>query len=121
MRNLVYAAEYSDAKAFLDKHPELRDKRNSIGETVLHFLVVENNIEGVRWLAKNGFDPHVENEFGQSTLFEAASLEYFPMVDWLLENGADLEHKDQNGDNIYAYLEDMEKSKSIEYLKQKNV
>ena len=120
-RNLVSAGEYSDAKVYLRKHPELREKRNSIGETVLHFLAVENDIKAVQWLAENGFDPHAQNEFGQSTLFEVASLEYFPLVDWPLDNGADIMHKDQNGDDIYMYLEGMDKFKSIQYLKQKNV
>ena len=46
----VFERRYTDASLFLEEEPGLLESKNGIGETVLHYLVVENDIEGVTWL-----------------------------------------------------------------------
>ena len=46
--------DHSHARQLLDLHPELLEARYLRGETVLHFLALENFVEGVRFLAQAG-------------------------------------------------------------------
>jgi hypothetical protein len=76
LRNAVLEGRYSDASFLLKEQPELVEARNSIGETVLHFLAVENELEGVAWLHENGFSLDTKPEFGIPVVFEVAQLGY---------------------------------------------
>ena len=64
--------------------------RNGIGETVLHFLAVENDREGVSWLHSRGFSLNETNAFGIPMIFEVAQLEYRDLFLWFTHHGADL-------------------------------
>ena len=63
LRNSVYSRQLARAEDLLATNPCLFDLRNSIGETVLHFLAVENDLEGVGWLHARGFSLNTENSF----------------------------------------------------------
>ena len=79
------------ASALLDAEPELLLARTSLGETALHFLVVENQLDAVRWLFERGAALDTLSELAITPLSEAASLGHEALVDWLLESGAALD------------------------------
>jgi len=43
LRDAVFRKDFDRASELLGANPELTDVRNSIGETVLHYLAVEND------------------------------------------------------------------------------
>ena len=71
--------------------PSIIEARNSLGETALHYLAVENAVEAVEFLAGQGADVNCRNTFGDAAIMEAAQLGYVEMVDLLLRLGATVE------------------------------
>ena len=106
LRNAVFERRYRDAKSMLNSSSLLKDARNGIGETVLHFLAVENDVDGVKWLFSNGLSLNSKNEFGTPLIFEVAQLGYEGLLLWLVENGASLKDTDGDGNSIDQYLID---------------
>ena len=105
LRNAVFRKDFSIRAAdLLALHPELVTLRNSIGETVLHFLAVENDREGVQWLFSRGFSLNTGSDFCDPAIFEVASLGYQELLLWLLEHGADPLAVNRDGQNILEYL-----------------
>src|SRR5690242_1124898 len=100
LRNALEQADFAAATAILEKDPRLIDERNGIGETVLHFLAVENNQAAVEWLYARGADLNATNKFGTPLLFEVAALEYHDLVLWLVQHGADTDKKKSDGQPI---------------------
>jgi len=80
--------EPAKADALLAEHPELLAGRWILGETPLHFLAVESHPTGVRWFAEHGIDVNAPNDFGDTALLDAVSLQNLPMVELLLSLGA---------------------------------
>jgi ankyrin repeat protein len=104
LRDALYEADYSSAASLLQEHPHLLSERNGIGETVLHFLAVENCLGGIRWLHARGASLNSTNKFGTPLLFEAAQLKYRELVAWLLDQGADVKQRDSGNRSIQEYL-----------------
>jgi ankyrin repeat protein len=104
LRNSVFSREFAYAENLLAENRRLFDLRNSIGETVLHFLAVENDLEGVEWLYEQGFSLNTENRFGEPMIFEVASAGHRELLLWLSQNGADISLLDAKQRNILAYL-----------------
>ena len=63
-RDAIAGRDFATAATFIQMDPELIQKTNGIGETVLHFLAVENDAMGVAWLDEQGADINCENDFG---------------------------------------------------------
>lgn len=81
-----------DGLSLLEAEPALLNARTGLGETILHYLAVENQIEAVKALVeKKGADVNTVNDFGGSPLSETASLGYIEMVKCLLSKGAELQ------------------------------
>ena len=118
LRNAVYEQRYSDAQDLIKNRPELISLRNGIGETVLHFLAVENDIRGVKWLYNQGFDINTKNDFGTPVIFEVAHLGYKELLTWLFENKADFKAIDNEGYYIIQYLKDYEVGDMVEFIKK---
>jgi ankyrin repeat protein len=89
----------------LKANPQLLTLTNSIGETVLHFLAIENDMEGVAWLHAHGFSLNTRNKFGDPMVFEVAGLGYKDLLLWLARNGVDLAVVDLKNRGILDYLE----------------
>jgi len=66
----------------------LRSLRSGIGETFLHYLVVEDQVDTVRKLLEQGEDVEPVNNFSETPLMDAAALGLLEMMTLLLENGA---------------------------------
>jgi ankyrin repeat protein len=83
------------ARALLDAEPGLLFARDGLGETALHYLVVEDQLEAVKFLFGRGATLNTVSDVNGSPLSEAASLGYEAMVEWLLANGAEIELEGQ--------------------------
>ena len=84
------------ARELLRREPALIAALTGLGETPLHFLAVEDQLDAVRMLVEHGATINTLNQFGNSALAEAASLGYVELVGWMLANGAALTLPGQN-------------------------
>lgn len=105
LKSAVLGRHYSEAESLLEKEPELLDARNRIGETVLHYLSIENDIEGVVWLEKRGFNLNCKNKFGTPVVFDVALLEYKELLEWFYKKGANLSARNRDNLNIIEFLQ----------------
>jgi len=76
--NLEKAAE------LLEQNPGLINEKTGLGETPLHYLAVENQLEAVTFLHSKGADLNTFNTCNGSPLSETASLGYTELVKFLL-------------------------------------
>jgi len=106
LRTLVAVKKFEEAEALLAREPSLRSAVNGLGETVLHYLAVENDGEGVSWLYSRGFDINTRNEFGTPVVFEVAQLDYKDLLRWFISNGADVKCRNNEGNNIKEHVLD---------------
>jgi len=118
-RNAIFARNFEAAEALLKANPQLHTLRNSLGETVLHFFAVENDLQGVAWLHERGFDLNEKTDFGTPIIFEVAQLGYKELVLWFAQQGADLGALDRANKNIVAYLKAYERGDMVEFIKEK--
>jgi ankyrin repeat protein len=116
LRTLVAERKFEEAAALLALIPSLRSAVNEIGETVLHYLAVENDVDGVSWLSSHGFDVNTRNEFGTPVAFEVAQLDYKELFQWFITNGADVKCRDEQGQNIKEYVLDFGLEDIAKYL-----
>ena len=92
-----------DGLRLLDAEPGLLDTRTGLGETPLHYLVVESHIEAIKALVeRKGADVNTLNDFGGSPLSEAAGLGYVELVKYLLSVGAKLQLSEQKESVLHA-------------------
>jgi len=118
LRDALEQTDFVAAAALLAKDPRLIDERNGIGETVLHFLAVENNQPAVEWLHARRADPNATNEFGVPLLFEVAELGYRDLFVWLLEHGADPNKRKSDGQSIEEHLAERGDTGMIAFIKE---
>ncbi|MHB2017467.1 MAG: ankyrin repeat domain-containing protein [Candidatus Xenobia bacterium] len=85
------------AEALLKQHPELKEARSPIGESPLHYLVVEDRPVGVSMLLRHDADVNSINIFGETPLHNAVSLGYVEMARLLLRFRARTDVEDENG------------------------
>lgn len=104
LRNSVFHAEFDHAEALLKKHPELRKLTNNTGETVLHFLSVENDLRGVKWLFEHGFDLNTKDNYGVPVIFEVAGLGYKDLFLWFKSNGVNLNAVNKHGEGVLDHF-----------------
>lgn len=116
LRNAVYAKEFGIAASLLKANPQLSELRDGIGETVLHFLAVENDAEGVAWLHERGFDLDTINSFGHPVVFEVAQLGYKDLLLWFAKKGVNFAALDRDDQNIFDYLREYEKDAMVQFL-----
>ena len=85
------AGSLDAAAALLDAEPDLLRARTLLGETALHYLAVENQIELARWLFEHRAALDTVSEVLMSPLSDAAYLGHEALVGWLLDAGATLD------------------------------
>lgn len=91
----------TDGIAMAAADPTLVHQRTALGETPLHYLCVENQLEAVQALAKRGAAINVVNDVGSTPLSDAASLGYAEMVRLLLTSGANLRVNGQSEPTLH--------------------
>lgn len=106
LRDSVYSRLFGHAEELLQANPQLLTLTNSIGETVLHYLAVENDMEGVAWLHAHGFGLNTRSQFGDPMVFNVAELGYKDLLLWLVQNGADFSVLDYENHGIFEHLLD---------------
>ena len=95
--------DHAEADRLVATDPTIVDARNPIGETALHFLVVEDERRAVEWLLNRGAAADPVNDFGATPLMEAATLGHVEMCRFLLERGANPRTRDTEGNTAIAY------------------
>ena len=82
------ARDLEAASKMLKNHPHLITETSSIGETALHYLVIENHLKGADFLIRQGAEVNTQEMSGNTPLHHAAQLGYEEMCLLLIENGA---------------------------------
>lgn len=118
LRDAICAKDLDLATSLLAQQPSLLHITNSIGETVLHFLAVENAAEGVAWLHAKGAELDVKNKFGTPALFEVASLGYKELFAWFLKHGANIHARDADGQDIVQHLLEQGNANMAEWVRK---
>jgi ankyrin repeat protein len=72
----AFFSSLDDGLRLLRSEPALMEAKTGLGETPLHYLAVENQLEAVRSLVEHGADVDTINECGGTPLSEAALLGY---------------------------------------------
>jgi ankyrin repeat protein len=121
LRNAVYLREYELAEKLLTAAPYLLTLGNSLGETVLHFLAVENDIEGVSWLHFKGATLDTKSEFGTPAIFEVAQLGYKELLAWFVQHGANIHAVDADGNDLVTHLNEYDQSEMRNHVRQYGV
>ncbi len=87
LRNAAAMGDWDDVDMLIQADRSIVAATNSLEETALHFLVVEDRLDAVKGLAELGCDVN-----GNSTsilpMEEAALLSHYEMVDLLVQLGA---------------------------------
>lgn len=86
---LCEAGEFGQAAELLDRHDYVVSDRNYSGETPLHWLAVEGDIDGVRLLLARGADANTADHHGDTVLSDACSLALVQIAELLLRHRAD--------------------------------
>ena len=89
-RNFVSAVmdDRPEASRLLEAKPILLEARGLWEETPLHYVAVEDSLEGVRFLAGLGASVNTSDDGGTPVLIDAINVASFPVVQFLLEAGA---------------------------------
>lgn len=118
LRDDLLDGDFVAAETLLASYPELIDARNSIGETVLHYLAVEDFKEGVAWLHARGSKLNTGDDFGVPLLFDIAVLGYRDLFLWLVSNGADASARDSHGQTIEEHLAGLDVHEMIGFIRR---
>jgi ankyrin repeat protein len=65
------------------------ERRNSLGETLLHWLAIEGRVGPVRQLLAHGADPNTKDKHGNAVLANTAMVGHTEVALALLDAGAD--------------------------------
>jgi ankyrin repeat protein len=100
--------------------PELRETlttaQNVHGDTLLHILAAEGDLEAVTTLVKLGIDVNATNNFGSVAIDTPAFGEKRDVVRYLLLNGARLDIRDSTGSTTAENLKVMGKNKMLRWM-----
>lgn len=109
----AFLEDVAAAAALVAADQTLLDVRSGIGETPLHWLVVEDVIPAVIELIRLGAEVDCTNEFGATALMEAAQLGYVEMCGLLLAHGASPRYINPHGESPLCHAA---RSRQIETL-----
>ncbi len=76
---------------FGDLHPQFQT-------TVLSWAAIQGDLESVRVLIEMGCDPNLSNPDGNTALHASMFFGHYPLVEYLLDRGADITKKNNNGE-----------------------
>lgn len=74
----------------------------------IYSLVESNNLQEVHSIIKNSFDVNYQNESGETLLMRASSCGHLEIVKLLVENGANVDLLDLEGDVAFTYASNEE-------------
>jgi hypothetical protein len=108
-RNLVFAERFDEAERLLAEEPGLVSMTDGCGETALHFLAIENDLDGIASLHERGLSIDTVDAFGEPVVFVVAQLGYKELFSWFIRAGADLNVKNRDGLTLISHLKEYEK------------
>jgi hypothetical protein len=76
---------------FGELHPDFKT-------TVLSWAAIQGDLESVRVLIEMGCDPSISNPDGNTALHASMFFGNYPLVEYLLEQGADITKRNSNGE-----------------------
>ena len=100
----------------VSNEPQILGLRGLHGETMLHFLAIEGNLQGVELLLSLGAEPDANNRLGTTALIDAATLGNFAMVSLLLSGKADPNKTNSDGSTALHYAAEHEHRAVFELL-----
>lgn len=80
-----------DASKFLSNNPDWLESKTSLGETSLHYLIIENLLLEAQWLIEKGANINTRDNFDNTPLIHASQLDYNEMVKLLISKGAQVD------------------------------
>lgn len=89
--------DLDEARRLVIADPGLLEARNGTGETALHWLAVENQLQAVTSLTEWGADAETQDDFEATPLMNCVTLNYTALVTLFLSKGASVTHKDSAG------------------------
>jgi ankyrin repeat protein len=100
VRHLIAAlsASIEEGAKMLREHPELLHAKTGRGETALHWLAVENQVDAVKFLLSRGAAADEPANSGDTPLMSAATLGLEEVCAALIRAGANVNADDENGD-----------------------
>ena len=116
LRDAIAGRDVTTAPRRVQIDPALIKTTNGIGETVLHYLAVENDVLGVAWLHEQGADINCENDFGIPAWFEVAQSGYRQLLMLFVQAGVNLNVTDQEEQGILTFLEAMGEHEMVEFV-----
>ena len=102
--------------------PMVLVNRNGLGESMLHWYAIEGEPKIIEKVIELGFDVNTTNKFGRTALFECVILARWEIVKLLLSHGARTDIRDQNDEDVFAYLQEageQEKTQKLQNLTRK--
>ncbi len=90
------------AKHLIQSDKAYLSVQSNIGETVFHYLVIENDRDLAEFILRSGSDINTQCNSGDTPLSHAVMLNYLEMVKWLLAQGASISIKDENGETALS-------------------
>ncbi len=81
------------AERILRKWPAIINDRDCGEETALHWLAIEDELEGVKLLVAAGADVNSVDDFGHSVVMDTASLGLLDLTRYLIEHGANIHYQ----------------------------
>lgn len=120
-RDAVQARQFDVASEQLASDSRLLDLRNGLGETVLHFFAVEDDLDAMTWLSERNASLDTKNDFGTPVLFEVALLGYRTLFAWFVLHGADFAALDGEGRGIIDYLSDYGEEAMVDFASEQMV
>jgi ankyrin repeat protein len=98
--------------------------RNGLGESMLHWYAIEGEPEIIEKVIGLGFDVNATNKFGRTTLFECVLIDRWDVAELLLIHGARTDIRDQNDEDVFAYLDEggePEKAQKLQELTSRHI
>ncbi|WP_054849042.1 ankyrin repeat domain-containing protein [Vulcanisaeta sp. JCM 14467] len=93
-------------------------KDPTYGMTPLHYAVLGNRLDIVKYLIENGADINARDNTGKTPLHFAAKNGYLDIVKYLIENKADINVKDNIGKTPLDYAEENGHKNVANYLRK---
>lgn len=113
----AFFSSVEDAASMLERQPELlHASTRPRQETALHWLAVENHLEGVKFLLSRGASTDARASSGDTALTSAAALGYKEMCRILIDAGADVNAVDENEDSVLHHAAQSGKGEVIRLL-----
>ncbi len=126
LRRALYSNNYKAASYLIDKGVDV-DVKNEHGSTLLSIKSFSGNEDDVKFLLWHGANPNIYAGSDRNPLFSAIvnygdssgswSEGYLKVVKVLVENGADIHAKNDEGESIIGYVVENEMSDVLDIFK----